>query len=83
MLCVAPVALTGIEMEAGAVVDTFVTDRVEVVVFKATVVALPYGAIDVVMGRPVVAALRSQASTEEEVMLTVTVLVVVEVIVVV
>lgn len=76
------VELRWMEVEAGMADDEkFVTDTVEVVVFIATVVELPCGGRDVVIGIPVVAAASPQA--EADVSLTVTVLVVVDVIVVV
>jgi len=76
----AVVVFRGTEVVAGCTVETLVTDMVDVVVFKATVVVFPNGAIEVVMGRPVVASPRPQA---EVVASIVTMLVVVNVMVVV
>jgi formate/nitrite transporter FocA (FNT family) len=69
-----------VKLDVGRTPVALASERVEVVVFNATVVVLPYEATELVTGRPVVELARAQ---EEVVALTVMVLVVVDVMVVV
>lgn len=69
-----------VTLEVGEAPVALTTDKVDVVVFSAIVVVLPYEATELVRGSPVVDPFRAQEVVEA---LTVTVFVVVDVMVVV